>query len=164
MRTDAAGEIHAQTPQRDFILSVSGDGHGDYVQEQASRNFDTVYHVELDAGKANSHCVAPVLRSEGPLGKEALSLVYVNIDAHSHTAGTVDVSAEVDGLEPTHIRVSTSTDFSDSSWVPYSDVTRHSVARVSSEKLYVQVKRALTEGKSSIEAVSTARAEGLHQH
>lgn len=161
-RTDAAGEIVTSTPDDKFILSVASTGHGNYSHEYIARDFDIVYYVALDGRDRDSRCLAPVVNAASAQGKEALQLVSVNVLSHSHHAGTVDVSTRVDGVEPTHIRVSTNSDFGGARWMPYRNVTRHAIETVAATDLFVQVKRLIQKDKNSIEAVSSARIGDLH--
>jgi len=163
MRTNSAGEVvYAKSPSRNYILSVAGNGLGDYVREQVPRSFDIIYYVKLKSGKVGSRCMAPTIDSEGQLGKAALDLVSVDVRAHSHAAGTVDVSTSTKGVEPTHIRVSTQPSFAGARWMPYRSVTRHAVDRVASTDLYVQVKRTISEEGGNLEALSVTQVGDLH--
>ncbi len=162
LRTDAAGEVmYGDTPHRNFILSVAGNGSGSYAREQTPRNFDIIYYVALDKREFSTDCLAPVKHNLGQ-GKSALDLLSIDVKSHSHHAGTVDVATRVSGVEPTHIRVSTSADFKGSSWKAYRHVTRHDINRVAAKDLYVQVKRLLDSDGNTIEAVSTTRVGDLH--
>ena len=162
MRTNAAGEVmYGSAPKRNFILSVAGNGSGSYAREQTPRNFDIVYYVALDKRQFSTNCLAPVKHEQG-LGKSALDLLSVDVKSHSHHAGTVDVATRVSGVEPTHIRVSTTADFKGSSWKAYRHVTRHDISRVAAKDLYVQVKRLVDSDGNTIEAVSTTRVGDLH--
>ncbi len=161
-RTDAAGEIVTRAPGEKFILSVASAGHGNYSREYIARDFDIIYYVALDGRDRDSRCLAPVRNSASVQGKDALKLVSVNVLSHSHHAGTVDVSTRVDGVEPTHIRVSTQADFGGARWMPYRSVTRHAIEAVASTDLYVQVKRLIRQDENSVEAVSSARIGDLH--
>jgi len=135
-RTNAKGEVNFdKSPRNDFMLSVSAGGQGSYLQTKTARDFDVIHYIELKSTGPNSHCLS---------------------------AGTVDISTRVNGLEPTHIRASTDADFEDTRWLPYRNVTRHAIERVSSENLYVQVKRSTVTDEGTIEAVSSARVGDLH--
>lgn len=165
MRTNKSGEVvYSKAPRQDFVLSVSGNGRGDYVRTKTARGFDIVYYVELrNSGlSARSRCLETIRKPAQQMGKEALSLVSVDVRSHNHDGGTVDVATQVIGVVPTHIRASTNADFKDARWLPYRQMTRHPIDRVASENLYVQVKRSLAIDNGSIEAVSSARVGDLH--
>lgn len=163
MRTNDAGEVvYASSPASNYILSVAGNGRGDYVRELAPRSFDIIHYVELKDGTVGSRCLAPAFGSEGKLGKDALDLVSVDVRSHSHHAGTVDIATSTKGVQPTHIRVSTQPNFAGARWMPYRSVTRHAIERVSSKDLYVQVKRTVSQEGGSVEALSTAQIGDLH--
>lgn len=165
MRTNKSGEVvYSKAPGQDFVLSVSGNGHGDYVRTKAARGYDIVYYIELrNSGlSSRSRCLTTTRQPAQQMGKEALSLVSVDVRSHNHNGGTVDVATQVTGVVPTHIRASTNADFKDARWLPYRQMTRHPIERVASENLYVQVKRRLAIDAGSIEAVSTARVGDLH--
>lgn len=165
MRTNKSGEVvYPKAPRQDFVLSVSGNGHGDYVRTKTARGFDIVYYVELrNSGMSTrSRCLTTTRKPAKQMGKEALSLVSVDVRSHNHSGGTVDVATRVTGVVPTHIRASTNADFEGARWLPYRQMTRHPIERVASDNLYVQVKRRLAIDEGSIEAVSSARIGDLH--
>lgn len=162
-RTNAKGEVNFdKSPRNDFMLSVSAGGQGSYLQTKTARDFDVIHYIELKSTGPNSHCLVTKRKPAKVQGKDAFSLVSVDVRSHSHSAGTVDISTRVNGLEPTHIRASTDADFEDTRWLPYRNVTRHAIERVSSENLYVQVKRSTVTDEGTIEAVSSARVGDLH--
>ncbi|MGB0866494.1 MAG: hypothetical protein ACPGSC_08285 [Granulosicoccaceae bacterium] len=162
-QTDASGEVVTSAPGNDFVLSVAGEGHGDYVRTMTARDFDIIYYVELKNGGDQSFCMRSKAVSKADLqGRAALKLVDVDVRSHSHGGGTVDVATEVQGLTPTHIRASTNSDFKGARWLPYRAVTRHQVNKVASEDLFVQVKRSLAVEGGSAEAFSVTRVGDLH--
>lgn len=163
--TDKNGEArYTRMPGNDFVLSVADGAYASYSREMVSRDFDVIYYVELGhMGDQFANCVrAGEVWGAKLQGRAALELVNIDVRAHSHSSGTVDIATEVRGLVPTHIRASTDPEFSNARWLPYRAVTRHEVEEVSSENLYVQVKRSAAVEGGDVEAHSVLSIGDLH--
>jgi len=156
--TNSAGEVvYPDVPKENFLLSVADNSNGSYARLQERRDFDTIYYVALDGRSGRSHCSLSSSRDGAPKnlgGKRALRLNGVEVKSHSHANSVVELHTDVTGVKPTHIRASTDADFKNAKWMPYRQKTHHSVQKVSSQDLYVQVRRLVSRGDASIEAVS----------
>ena len=156
IRADAAGTAtFDQLPARRLTLSISDKGFANYQRSLAPRSFQ----VRVTANLAPSQFQKPVCRLPSVVSAEAADhssmQLTVAVDQLDQSSGKLRYLAQVDGLQPTHLRVSESPDFTGSRWLPYRVSGSYYLSREGVKTLYFQVRRRLGSSGSSLESRSS---------